>query len=39
MFRQWEEENLEFEDKDDTITETSHAMNLSNEVIAAMTTY
>lgn len=37
MFRQWVEKELEFEDKNNTIT--SHVMNLSNEVIAAMTAY
>ena len=39
MFRQWVEKELEFEDKDNTITETSHVMNLSNEVIVAMIVY
>ena len=38
MFRQWEEE-LEFEDKDDTTIEVSYAMNLSDEATTIMTTY
>lgn len=39
MFRQWEEKELEFENKDNTTIETSHAINLSNKATAAITTY
>ena len=38
MFRQWEEE-LEFEDKDDTTIEVSYAMNLSDEAATIMIAY
>ena len=38
MFRQWEEE-LEFEDKDDTTIEVSYAMTLSDETTTTMIAY
>ena len=39
MFRQWEEEDFEVGDTEDTTSETSHTMNLSDEAATTMTTY
>ena len=39
MFRQWQGEDFEVRDAKDTTSETSHIMNLSNKVAAAMASY